>query len=98
MSDRASANSQVLSIGFMPLLDCALLVVAHEQGFAARQGLRLRLVREASWANVRDRVAVGHFDAAQMLGPMVLAASLGLWPGDTRCEAPAALGVGGNAI
>jgi NitT/TauT family transport system ATP-binding protein len=82
----------------MPLLDCALLVAAHEKGFAAQQGLRLRLVRETSWANVRDRVAIGHFDAAQMLGPMVLASGLGLWPGGTRCVAPAALGLGGNAI
>lgn len=88
----------VMSIGFMPLLDCALLVVAHEKGFAAQQGLRLRLVREASWANVRDRITVGHFDAAQMLGPMVLASNLGRTPGDVPCVAPAALGVGGNAI
>jgi NitT/TauT family transport system ATP-binding protein len=88
----------VLSVGFMPLLDCALLVVAHEKGFAAQQGLRLRLVREASWANVRDRLAVGHFDAAQMLGPMVLASNFGRTPGDVPCVAPAALGVGGNAI
>lgn len=88
----------VLSVGFMPLLDCALLVAAHEKGFAAMQGLRLRLVREVSWANVRDRVTVGHFDAAQMLGPMVLASNLGLTPGHAPCVAPAALGVGGNAI
>ncbi|HWL62032.1 MAG TPA: ABC transporter substrate-binding protein [Steroidobacteraceae bacterium] len=88
----------VMSVGFMPLLDCALLVAAHEKCFAAQQGLRLRLVREASWANVRDRITVGHFDAAQMLGPMVLASNLGRSPGDVPCVAPAALGVGGNAI
>lgn len=89
---------RILSVGFMPLLDCALLVAAHEKGFAAQQGLRLRLVREVSWANVRDRVAVGHLDAAQMLGPMVLASGLGFWPGGARCVAVTALGVGGNAI
>ena len=60
----------VVSVGFMPLLDCALLVAVHEKGFAAQQGLRLRLVREVSWANVRDRVTVGHFDAAHMLAPL----------------------------
>lgn len=98
MNERNCSNPQILSIGFMPLLDCALLVVAHEKGFAAKHGLRLRLVREVSWANVRDRVTVGHFDAAHMLGPMVLASSLGLMPGGTPCVAPVALGVGGNAI
>jgi cytochrome c-type biogenesis protein CcmH/NrfG len=70
----------------------------YEKAVTPQQGLRLRLVREVSWANVRDRVAVGHFDAAQMLGPMVLASNLGLWPEDSRCSAPAALGASGNAI
>jgi NitT/TauT family transport system ATP-binding protein len=98
MSERNGNNPQILSVGFMPLLDCALLVVAHEKGFAAQQGLRLRLVKEVSWANVRDRVTVGHFDAAHMLGPMVLASNLGLMPGSAGCVAPAVLGVGGNAI
>lgn len=96
MNERSGNNLQIVSIGFMPLLDCALLVVAHEKGFAAQQGLRLRLVREVSWANVRDRVMVGHFDAAQMLGPMALASNLR--PNEKPCVAPAALGVGGNAV
>jgi two-component system, oxyanion-binding sensor len=66
-----------VTIGFMPLLDCALLVVAHEVGMARQAGLSMRLVRESSWANIRDRVAIGHFDAAHMLGPMVVADSAG---------------------
>jgi len=73
-------------------------VAAHEKGFARQQGLRLRLVREVSWANVRDRVAFGHFDAAHMLGPMVIASHLLAQSGDTPFIAPAALGLGGNAI
>lgn len=87
-----------LRIGFMPLLDCALLVVAHEVGMARQQGLALKLVRESSWANIRDRVAIGHFDAAQMLGPMVLAENMGLGHFDAPLVAAAALGTGGNAI
>jgi two-component system, oxyanion-binding sensor len=87
-----------LTIGFMPLLDSALLVVAHEAGLARQQGLSLRLVRESSWANIRDRVAVGHFDAAHMLGPMVIAQNLGAGQLDTPLVAPVALGAGGNAI
>ena len=74
----SATNLQRVSLGFMPLLDCATLVVAAEKGFGAAEGLDLRLSRESSWANIRDRVVVGHFDAAQMLGPMVVAATLGL--------------------
>jgi NitT/TauT family transport system ATP-binding protein len=87
-----------LRVGFMALLDCALLVVAHEVGMARQQGIALKLVRESSWANIRDRVAVGHFDAAHMLGPMVLAENMGLGHFDAPLVAPAALGTGGNAI
>ena len=35
-------------------------------------------MRETSWANIRDRVVVGHFDAAHMLGPMPIASTLGI--------------------
>ena len=55
--------------GFMPLLDSALLVAAKEKGFAAAEGIDLSLVRETSWANIRDRLAVGHFQVAHVLAP-----------------------------
>lgn len=87
-----------LTVGFMPLVDCALLVVAREKGFARAEGLDLDLVRETSWANIRDRVALGHVDAAHMLGPMPIAASLGIGRDAVPTVAPFALGLGGSAI
>ena len=87
-----------LTLGFMPLVDCAILVVAREKGFARAEGLDLNLARETSWANIRDRVALGHFDAAHMLGPMPIAASLGIGRAPVATVAPFALGLGGNAI
>lgn len=85
-------------IGYVPLLDSAVLIAAQDKGFAATEGLDFALVRETSWANIRDRVAIGHFDAAHMLAPMPLSANLGLTPLDTRLIAPMALGLGGNAV
>ena len=85
-------------VGFMPLLDCASLVVAVERGFAAQEGLDLRLVRETSWANIRDRTIVGHFDAAHMLAPMTIASTLGIGHIKARFIAPISVGLGGNAI
>jgi two-component system, oxyanion-binding sensor len=87
-----------LVVGFMPLLDCASLVVAAEHGFAAEEGLDLRLVRETSWANIRDRLIVGHFDAAHMLAPMAIASTLGIGHIRMPFIAPISLGLGGNAI
>jgi ABC-type nitrate/sulfonate/bicarbonate transport system substrate-binding protein len=87
-----------LIVGFIPLLDCASLVAAAERGFAAEEGLDLTLVRETSWANIRDRLIVGHFDAAHMLGPMVVASTLGIGHVKVPLIAPCSLGLGGNAI
>jgi NitT/TauT family transport system ATP-binding protein len=84
--------------GFIPLVDCAPLVVAARKGFAAAEGLDLVLSRELSWAAIRDRIAVGHFDAAHMLAPMTLAANLGLQELSTPLVVPAALGLGGHAV
>ena len=72
-----------ITAGFVPLLDSALLVVAHEMGFAEEQGIALTLLRERSWASIRDRLAVRHIDVAHILGPMPIAGNLG-W-----CEVPA---------
>src|SRR5512139_2421926 len=87
-----------ITAGFLPLLDSLLLVIAREKGFAAEQGIDLTLVRETSWANIRDRVAVGHFDVAHTLAPMPIAAALGLSPLAVPVIAPMALGLGGNAV
>lgn len=85
-------------VGFIPLLDCACIVAAADKGFAAQEGLDLMLVRETSWANIRDRIIVGHFDAAHMLGAMAVASSLGVGHLAVPMIAPFALGLGGNAI
>ena len=87
-----------ITAGFLPLLDSALLVVAHEKGFAEEEGIAFSLVRESSWASIRDRLAVGHFNVAHMLAPMPIACNLGLTPLAARTLVPMALGLGGNAV
>lgn len=84
--------------GFLPLSDSAILVAAREKGFARAEAIDLTLIRENSWANIRDRMAVGHFQMAHMLGPMPIAARLGLTPLQLDVVAPMALGLGGNAV
>lgn len=87
-----------LNAGFLPLTDSAILIAALEKGFTRTEGIDLNLVRETSWANVRDKLAVGQFEIAHALAPMPIASNLGLTPFDTRFIAPMALGLGGNAI
>ncbi|PLW79188.1 CmpA/NrtA family ABC transporter substrate-binding protein [Cohaesibacter celericrescens] len=92
-----SKNHQVVA-GFIPLLDSAVLVAAAHCGFAQVEGIDLKLVRETSWANIRDRMYVGHFDVAHMLAPMPIASSLSLMSLSVPMRAPMVLGLGGNAI
>lgn len=86
----------LLNVGFIPLVDCAPLVVARELGFAEREGFDLELVKQPSWSAIRDMLALGHIDAAQMLSPMPIAMSLGLGGLPERIDALMVLSVNGN--
>jgi len=88
----------VLKLGFLALLDAAPLLVAKERGFFAEQGLDADLQRQSSWAALRDKLAVGALDGAQMLAPMVLASTLGLGGLQEPLVAALALNIGGNSI
>jgi NitT/TauT family transport system ATP-binding protein len=85
-------------IGYVPLTDAAVLVAAAERGFAEAEGIHIELVREVSWANIRDKLILGLFDAAHMLAPLAIATSLGLGHVRVPLVAPFALNLNGNAI
>lgn len=87
-----------LRLGYLPLIDAAPLIVAHELGFAAEEGLGLDLVRLQSWAQCRDMLGLGQVDAAHMLVPMPVAQALGLGPAFPRFDLAMVLAVGGQAI
>ncbi len=96
-----SALTSRLTLGFIPLTDAAPLLVAQANGYFAAEGLDVSLSREASWATVRDKVAVGALDAAHMLAPMALAATAGVGgspAAGASVIAPLALAVNGAAI
>lgn len=87
-----------MRIGFIALTDCAPLIVAKEKGFFERHGLNVTLQREPSWANMRDKVALGALDAAHMLAPMPLAATLGAGGWKKPQVTSFALNLNGNAV
>lgn len=85
-----------LRLGFIPLTDCAPLIAAQAQGFFEDEGLAVELVREASWATIRDKVAVGALDGAHMLAPMALASAAET--AESPVVAPLGLNRNGSAI
>ena len=66
-----------LQIGYIPLLDCVAILWAKQRGFFADAGLNVELLKEPSWASLRDRLAFGFMDAAHCLSAMLPAAALG---------------------
>ncbi|PHM16624.1 MAG: nitrate ABC transporter [Sulfuricurvum sp. PD_MW2] len=94
----AAPEKKDLKIGFIPLTDCAVLVIAKEKGFFAKHGLNVELSKEASWANVRDKMTVGELDASHMLAAMPIASTLGVGSSKKDMVALMALGQNGDAI
>lgn len=87
-----------LRLGFIALNDAGPVIAAKEKGFFAAEGLDVALSREASWANVRDKVSVGLLDGAHMLGPMPIACSLGVSGPQTPMITPFSLNLNGSAV
>lgn len=84
--------------GYLPLVDCAPLIVAKELKFAAQEGLDLTLVKQPSWSALRDMLAFGTLNFAHMLSPMPLAMSLGLGGITSDIDVLMVLSVNGTII
>ncbi|MAL25118.1 MAG: nitrate transporter [Croceicoccus sp.] len=90
--------TQQLKVGFLPLVDACLPIIAQERGFAEQEGLDLHFVRDVSWATVLDRLLYGHSDVAHMLAPLAIATTLGRGRPAQPLVAPFVLGLNGNAV
>src|SRR5258708_11086327 len=87
-----------IKVGFIPIIDCAPIVLAEELGAYERHGLEVEIRREVSWANVRDKLALGRLDAAHILAPLPLALTLGIDSVSVPVVNAMTLQVNGNAV
>jgi nitrate/nitrite transport system substrate-binding protein len=65
-------------IGFIPLTDCASVVMASVLGIDKMFGVNIIPTKEASWAGVRDKLINGLLDLAHVLYGMVYGMHLGI--------------------
>lgn len=91
-------SSAALHCGFIPLVDSAPLIVAREISFAAEEGVDLILSKEVAWSALRDKLALGALDAAHLLAPTPVAATMGLGRFPTLLDALSVLSVNGTVI
>ena len=63
-------EDEVIRIGYISLTDCLPIIMAKEYGYFKKYGVNVELVKEASWANVRDKLLTGELQAAHCLSSM----------------------------
>ena len=88
-------NQEVIKLGIIPLTDCAPLVIAFEKGIFKKYGLNVELSKEASWANVRDKLLTGELQGAHCLFGMPFSVYTGVG-GKPGSELPIAMMLNNN--
>ena len=66
-----------VKIGFIPLTDCASIVMASVLGFDKKYGVKIIPNKEASWAGVRDKLVSGELDMAHVLYGLIYGVHMG---------------------
>ncbi len=65
-------------IGFIPLTDCASVVMAAVNKFDEKYGIKIVPTKEASWAGVRDKLVNGELDMAHVLYGLIYGVHMGI--------------------
>lgn len=66
-----------VKIGFIPLTDCASVVMASVLGIDKKYGVKIIPTKEASWAGVRDKLVNGELDFAHVLYGLIYGVHMG---------------------
>ena len=75
---RRTREEEEIRIGFIPLTDCASVVMASVMKFDEKYGVKIVATKEASWAGVRDKLVNGELDMAHVLYGLVYGVHLGI--------------------
>src|SRR5438477_582994 len=87
-----------VKIGFIPLTDCASVVIASKMKFDEKYGIKMTPSKEASWAAVRDKLVNGELDAAHVLYGLIYGVHLGIGGPKKDMAVLATLNHNGQAI
>lgn len=93
-----SFHQDVITVGYLRLLDSAPLLVAEAAGLFAKYGVKVELYRQAGWATIREKLAHGELAIASALGPMAFSLQLGLRTPPRDVIVGMVLSLEGNAI
>jgi ABC-type nitrate/sulfonate/bicarbonate transport system substrate-binding protein len=92
-------DDRTVRVGFIPLTDCAPLVMAKSLELDHKYGFHLELVKDSSWMNVRDKLITGDLDAAHCLWSLPFALASGvLNPKSARLPIAMTMSANGQGI
>ena len=91
-------EKEEVRIGFIPLTDCASVVMASVLGFDKKYGIKIVPTKESSWPGVRDKLVNGELDAAHVLYGMLYGLQLGISGPKTEMAVMMTLNNNGQAI
>jgi nitrate/nitrite transport system substrate-binding protein len=67
-----------VKVGFIPLTDCASVVIASVMKFDEKYGIKIIPSKEASWAAVRDKLVNGELHASHVLYGLLYGVHMGI--------------------
>lgn len=89
------SGKPLIKLGIIPLTDCAPLVIAFEKNLFQKYGVNVQISKEASWANVRDKILTGELQGAHCLFGMPFSVYTGVG-GNAGAEMPIAMMLNNN--
>lgn len=95
---RLTSRLHSLTIGFVPMIDCAVLIAAQELGLFEKYGLRVKLSKEVGWATIREKLLHEELDAVHAPAGLSFAMRCGINMVARPCLTAFVLSLNGSAI
>ena len=93
------SDSKTVRVGFIPLTDCAPVVMAKELELDFKYGIKIEPVKSSSWAQIRDDLITGELDAAHCLWSLPMSVDAGVTqPAGTQLPVAMTMACNGQAI
>jgi ABC-type nitrate/sulfonate/bicarbonate transport system substrate-binding protein len=94
----SAARRDELIVGFVPMIDCAPLIAAHELGLFEKHGVSLKLSKEVGWATIREKLLHDELHAAHAPASMAFVIRCGIGIVSRPCLTAFVLCLNGSAI
>lgn len=87
-----------MTIGYVPMIDCAVIIAAQELGLFERHGLHVALSKEVGWATIREKLLHQELDAVHAPASLSYTIECGIGCVARHCLTAFVLSLNGSAI